>query len=213
MINILCKYWQIKNAEEFGRTFRIPNPKPYFDGEKMLSHNMYTRVSNILAAANKMENERTSAFALQEYIDENNLMITDVAKMVGSNTDTVRRWLALDAMPNRNSVLRIAVIISSSPLEDEWLYQIAQFKHTNKELNVKLNMFHSLLGVSQPTLHSWVSGTHTPRKATMERLLPWLAEYNDKAVDLVRHVQNPPTGVEEESDWKPVPLVESKDVS
>ena len=180
MINILCNYWQIQNAEEFGRVFRVRNPQAFYDGKETLPHAIYEKVSNIASKASQLEKDDEVAFALQEYIDKHNVSASRVANLLGKDSETLRKWLKLDSKPNRNSVVRIASLLLSSPLEDEWDYQIGTLQETVTYFQISQKFISERLGVSQVTVGNWLRGTNTPRKVQMEGLLPWITNINEQ---------------------------------
>ena len=180
MINILCNYWQIHDADEFGRVFRVRNPQPFYDGKETLPHAIYEKVSQIASKASQLESEDEVAFALQEYIDTHEVSASRVANLLGKDSETLRKWLKLDSKPNRNSIVRIASLLLSSPLEDEWDYQIGTLQETLTYFQISQKFVSERLGVSQVTVGNWLRGINTPRKVQLEVLLPWITNFNEQ---------------------------------
>tara|TARA_X000000950_G_scaffold281891_1_gene379560 strand:- start:2783 stop:3457 length:675 start_codon:yes stop_codon:yes gene_type:complete len=198
MISILCKHWQINSADEFGRIFRVSKPTKYFSGGESLPVELYTRFSTILTLAEKLDKSGEAAFALQEYIDENELSISMVANLLGKDGDSIKRWLRLDASPNRNSVVRIASLISGSPLDDEWFYQMGRTKKILKDLGINQDRFAKKIGVSHMYFNQWLNFKTVPTASNLQLLLPWFTKYNDTATKLISIYDAVPCQI----DWK-----------
>ncbi len=190
MIGILCKHWQI-SPEEFGRLFNIHNPEPFYNGTATLSAPLYERFSKVMQLATKMEAEGSIALELEAFQQEHNLTVKELSNGIRVSTDTIQRWMNLEAKPNRASTLRVAAYINRSPLEEEWGYQFDRLVKNMTMLGMRKAHVAEQMGVTIAMFSTYYSGKCNPRTAYMELWLPWLTDFND-SLDKVRPVWNTP---------------------
>ena len=191
MIGILCKHWQI-SPEEFGRLFNISNPEPFYNGTATLSAPLYERFSKVMQLATKMENEGSIALELEAFQQEHDLSMKELSNGIRVSTDTIQRWMNLEAKPNRASTLRVAAYINRSPLEEEWGYQFDRLVNPMTTLGLRKNQVAEQMSVTPAMFHSYYSGTCNPRTPYMELWLPWLTDFNDSMDKVVRVWKNTP---------------------
>jgi len=194
MLSIVCKHWQI-SAEEFGRIFNVPEPdvEKILSGAGTLPHHTYERFSRVIRTAEDIYEEGGVAEALRQYQEDNGLNLVDVAAKLGMERDSVRRWVREEAVPKRNSLLKIAAMINQSPIEEEWSYEMEGFRRHSKILGISQSWLARQLGASTPTVNQWVNGKTVPRKEILEKFLPWMRRFNENAKTLSEGVLDVPT--------------------
>jgi len=182
MLSIVCKHWQI-SAEEFGRIFNVPEPdvEKILSGQGTLPHHTYERFTRVIQTAESITGDGDVAAALRQYQEDNGLNLVDVANKLGMERDSVRRWVREEAAPKRNSLLKIAAMINQSPIEEEWMYEMEGFRRHSKILGISQSWLAKQLESSTPTVNQWINGKTVPRKATIERWLPWVRRFNENA--------------------------------
>ena len=191
MIGILCKHWQI-SPEEFGRLFNISNPEPFYNGTATLSVPLYERFTKVMNLATKMEKEDSIALELEAFQQEHDLSMKELSNGIKVSTDTIQRWMNLEAKPNRASTLRVAAYINRSPLEEEWGYQFDRLRGYMKTLGLRKGHVAEQMGVTMAMFSSYITGKSNPRTPYMELWLPWLTDFNDSMDKVVRVWKNTP---------------------
>lgn len=199
MINILCKHWQIADSDEFGRIFRINNASAYYDGSEQIPSSVWTKLSKVFQMAQTLEANETAPFALQEYMDEHELNATVTSSLLGKDPESVRKWLRLESKPSRNSLVRIASLLNSSPMEEEWGFQIGIFADQISKLGIRQSRIAQILGVSQVSVNNWVTHKCVPNKTHLQVMLPWITKFNELAYKLCMMTDDTPLRVDHDN--------------
>ena len=194
MIDIMCKYWQVSNATEFGKIFRIPYPEKVFTGEQQLEPHKLAEVMEIMSQAKLLEANGSAIDALRQYQTDSGYSISQISKRLGLTSQVMNRWLRNERSPSRTAILKIAAGVRPRNLKAEWSLTMKQLDSSFHTLG--LSRKHMVAAIGAPEIYStyWFrhSGQNRPNREMLEPLCDWCDDLAMLLAKVEKHYDNAP---------------------
>ena len=210
MLDIMCKYWHVSNATEFGKIFCIAKPEKVFTGEQQLSPSKLSEIIAIMNHAKFLETNGSAMNALRQYQIDSGDSIAKVGKRFGFTTQVLNRWFRNERSPSRTAILKIAAGLRPRDMTFEWSNTMTELHSTYHTLG--LSRKHVIRRVGAPDIYAtnWFHHPeiHRPNVEMLEPLLDWFQELSLLLAKVEKHYDKAPQYKKKPGMGRPAKVVD-----